>query len=1028
MGKYYFFAILLCSLTFSLKSQAAGFSGGKGTETEPYLIKTAQDLEDMADAITKDNQFADTYFQLANDIELEGTQFSIGSKSIPFKGSFDGNNKTISNLIIFPSGQNGSGLFGGTDLSAVIKNLTLASARIVSVGSEEAYYVAGICGYNKGKISNCIVKNSTIQGSKYVGGIAGNNIGGNIENCNFSGKASGGWWIGGIVGGMDKEYSLNTCGNITNCYNTGEIFGVKHVGGITGAFNNAGSLSQCYNMGSISISGGSEMGYDYETEAGVGGIAGFIASNAVIEKSVNFGKVESIQSATSSYVGGVVGRCYSAIVQKCYNTMPCKGNNYAYVGGIVGSYAGSSKLESCYTIAGGQSDYKAGMITPDPGSSLVASIKSCFYDKQMHRSAGGPGEGTLTKDMIGETLKEALGAEDWIYEEGMYPRLKGMETIPNAILTASPVICYSNADGSEFDRLDYLAHSISIPTGNSLSWKVDNTEYLKIENNQVTLLKRPTDELVSGTLTASLGDMNYSYPLSITADLGGDGSEGNPYQIKTAKQFSYFATMVAGGETYKGKYFKLINDLDMQGNKSTPSIPVGAKDNPFQGTFDGNKKVIDNFYYSTETTSAAGLFSYVGINGTIKDLTLGAGSYINGSMSIGGIVGQLGGVVYNCSNYAAIFGITGVGGIAGGSEYGANDGKIYNCYNAGKINSTRGNVGGIMGNNSALSINKCYNFGYVLVDGTGTNPTQAGGILGYTSKPVSDCINYGVVAHLFVDAATGNTKSVAGGIIGRTGGSKAAPAILKDCINVGSVIVTARGVAGAIAGTMAASDVLENCYYDSQMCTNGLVAEGATAVSTLNLTNGTALKDMSADTWRFANEQYPTLKDFTETDAAKLAATPVYLATGNNFSTISKSFKVGGSNETVWTSDNTTVAAINGKEVTITLPDETTQCNLTATYKNNSKTVCLFVLDKETGTGIKKMAVQTAFTVYANEETLTVENAANTYIRIFDASGKVCLQKEIINNIDNIQVPSAGLYIVKITKDQVSYTTKVVIE
>ena len=52
MGKYYFFAILLCSLTFSLKSQAAGFSGGKGTETEPYLIKTAQDLEDMADAIT----------------------------------------------------------------------------------------------------------------------------------------------------------------------------------------------------------------------------------------------------------------------------------------------------------------------------------------------------------------------------------------------------------------------------------------------------------------------------------------------------------------------------------------------------------------------------------------------------------------------------------------------------------------------------------------------------------------------------------------------------------------------------------------------------------------------------------------------------------------------------------------------------------------------------------------------------------------------------------------------------------------
>ena len=86
MGKYYFFAILLCSLTFSLKSQAAGFSDGKGTETEPYLIKTAQDLEDMADAITKDNQFADTYFQLANDIELEGLNFQLGVNQFHSRG------------------------------------------------------------------------------------------------------------------------------------------------------------------------------------------------------------------------------------------------------------------------------------------------------------------------------------------------------------------------------------------------------------------------------------------------------------------------------------------------------------------------------------------------------------------------------------------------------------------------------------------------------------------------------------------------------------------------------------------------------------------------------------------------------------------------------------------------------------------------------------------------------------------------------------------------------------------------------
>lgn len=1025
MGKYYFFAILLCSLTFSLKSQAAGFSGGKGTEAEPYLIKTAQDMENMADAVTKDNQFAETYFQLANDIELEDTQFSIGSKAFPFKGSFDGNNKTISNLIIFPSGENGAGLFGGTDKGAVIKNLTIVSARIVSVGSEKALYVGAICGYNKGNITNCTVKNTTIQGYKNVGGVVGNNLGGNIENCSFSGKVSGGWWIGGIVGYMDKEFGLTTCGNIINCYNTGEIFGVKHVGGIAGAFNYVGSLSQCYNRGNIAISGGSEMGYDYETEAGVGGIVGFIASNAVIERCANFGKVESIQSASESYVGGIVGRCFSATVQKCYNTMPCKGNNYAYVGGIVGSYAGSSKLELCYTIAGGQSDYKAGMITPDPASNLVATIKSCYYDKQMQRSTGGPGEGILTKNMIGETLKGVFGTEDWIYESGMYPRLKGLETLPYAILTASPVICYSNADGSEFDRLDYLAHSISIPTSNSLSWKVDNTEYLKIENNQVTLLKRSTDNLISGTLTASIGDANYSYLLSITADLGGDGSENAPYQIKTVKQFNYFATMVAGGETYESKNFKLINDLNMQGNKSVPSISVGNKDNFFQGTFDGNKKTIDGFYYTTETTNS-GLFTCIGVNGTVKNLTLGASSYVGGAMTVGGIVGQLGGVVYNCSNYATVFGITGVGGIAGTSEYGSN-GKISNCYNAGKISSTRGNIGGIMGSNSTLSIDKCYNFGYILVDGTGNNPTQAGGILGYTTKLVSDCVNYGVVAHLFSDPATGTTKSVAGGIIGRTGGSKTAPAIIKDCINVGSVIVTTRGIAGAIAGTMTANDILENCYYDSQMCIDKLAAKGVTAVSTLNLTNGTTLKDMNTASWAFTNEQYPILKDFVETDAVKLAATPIYLAVDNTFNAVSKNLKVGGNNETSWTSDNTTMATINGKDITITLPDETTQCNLTATYKNNSKMVCFFVLDKKTVTGINETTQQVAFTVYTNEQTLIIKNAIDANIMIFDTSGRTCIQKKAANDTETIQIPSPGLYIVKIAQGNTSYTTKIVI-
>lgn len=1031
MGKYYFFAVLLYGLTFSLKLQATDFSGGKGTEAEPYLIKVAKDLEDMAEAITQENQFADTYFQLVNDIALEGTQFAIGNKSKPFKGSFDGNNKTISGLIIFPQGTNGAGLFGATDLGATIKNLTITSSRLVTVGDEQSYYIGGICGYNKGNISNCVVKDVIIQGYRAIGGIAGYNSGGNIENCSFSGKASGGWWIGGIVGTMDKDYKVGSCGNVTNCYNNGEAFGIKHVGGIVGAFNNNGTVILCYNTGNVSISGGSEMGYDYESGAAVGGIIGY-ANNASVEKCVNLGKVESINSASSPNVGGIIGQVYATTIKNCYNTMTCSGINYANVGGIAGKYDGNgAKMERCYTIAYGDSDYHPSEITPVPTSSLLPSIVSCYYDTQIAYINGVTGEGLLTKNMVGDALKETFGTEDWVYEDGMYPRIKGIETLPDVILAASPIICYSNENGSVFDRINRLTNNMTIPTNNSLVWTVDNTEFLKIENNKVIILKRPTDELITGTITATLGNLRHNYAIAIIADLGGEGTEESPYQLSTVKQFNYFAEMVAIGETYQGKYIKLINNLDMQGSKSTPSIPVGTKANPFQGTFDGNKNEINNFYYKTEgATDINGLFVNVGANGIIKNLTFGKGSYIGSESAngTGGIVGSLSGTVYNCSNYATISSISSVGGIAGTttSQSGAQIGQIYNCYNAGEIKATRGNAGGIVGGNSALNIDKCYNFGYVLVDGTGGGSiTQPGGIAGYTAKPISNCINYGTVTHLFK-----GIKSVAGGIVGRTGGNKATPANITNCINAGSVIVTPdetqNGTAGTIAGTMTANDALISCYYDSQMCVDGAAYTGVTSQPTLNMTNGTALEDFDTAIWTFTNEQYPVLKDLADSDAAKLAAAPIYLATDNTFNTVSKNFKVGGNNETIWASDNIDIAAINGKDITITLPDKTTLCSLTATYKGNSKKVYFNVLDKTSGSGIEETSGQIAFSVYG--QTLIVKNAVNASLQVFDTTGRIYKERKVANDTESIPLSSAGLYIVKVIKGNISHTTKIVIK
>ena len=47
---------------------------------------------------------------------------------------------------------------------------------------------------------------------------------------------------------------------------------------------------------------------------------------------------------------------------------------------------------------------------------------------------------------------------------------------------------------------------------------------------------------------------------------GGDGSETSPYQIANGAQLAYLARQVNGGESYNGKYFELIADIDLGGH------------------------------------------------------------------------------------------------------------------------------------------------------------------------------------------------------------------------------------------------------------------------------------------------------------------------------------------------------------------------------------------------------------------------------------------------------------------------------
>ena len=161
----------------------------------------------------------------------------IGNYLNKYKGTFEGNNKTISGLYFNDTTVNYVGLFGYIGSNAKIKNVGVVNSYFKGKG-----YVGGVCGYigNSTIITNCYNKGS-VSGGDSVGGVCGRNFEGTITNCYNTGSVDGNEDVGGVCG-------YNNSGTITNCYNTGSVTATgdsAYVGGVCG-YNHSGTITRCY--------------------------------------------------------------------------------------------------------------------------------------------------------------------------------------------------------------------------------------------------------------------------------------------------------------------------------------------------------------------------------------------------------------------------------------------------------------------------------------------------------------------------------------------------------------------------------------------------------------------------------------------------------------------------------------------------------------------------------------------------------------------------------------------------------------
>lgn len=655
---------------------------GEG-ESKVYLINDERDLERLAAYVNSGHDALGKTFKQNADITLTAAHTSIGryfeGTYKYFKGTYDGNNKTISNLTVNAPNSNYQGLFGYTS-KAVIKNVTLANCNITG-----KQYTGGIVGYasTSTAIENCHVRgniSATESDASGHGGIAGSATATSITNCTVTGTISTSVSndnYGGIVGAANYDVVITSCENAANisgdgqnhggivgrdynrsnkfkyCLNTGVVNGNQYVGAIAGQNDSPRDFDHCYysNQSTIKAFGTSSGSNNY---TGYGEVAYVVTLGENISK-IEFAEQTVITSALS-------GKKYYAKGDWTLTLTPNQ-TDVTFV-----SYACEGGTLSDLTTADGT--HKLTITDKDVTISALVSNNDAT-------------------DVNGVTIAA----------------IPDMRWRGNNVSVVVPTITVTNGETPLVLGTDYLVEC----SNNTAIGEATIT--IKGINNY------------KGTTTKKFNIVDF--PLQ---DASAANSATNPYLITTAEDLEALASIVNTGSRLDG-YYKQSADITLT-NEHT-AIGNSSNTSSFRGVYDGDNKVIKGLLINQPEATYQGLFGRAK-NATITNVII-ENCDITAKKYVGGICGYAGETtISNCKVSGAIKTADGVdgmyhGGIAG-SIY---DKPISSCVNTASVkgnNSKSQYYGGIVGEVSWTNITDCFNAG--IVEGTLYVGSIVGSIVG----------------------------------------------------------------------------------------------------------------------------------------------------------------------------------------------------------------------------------------------------------------------------------------------------------
>ena len=297
-----------------------------------------------------------------------------------------------------------------------------------------------------------------------------------------------------------------------------------------------------------------------------------------------------------------------------------------------------------------------------------------------------------------------------------------------------------------------------------VTWSSDNTVVATVSSTGVVTGVSAGFAIISATATDGSA-IEGTRLIAVKTFPSGDGTEANPYLIRTPKQLDAVREDLVS-------YYKLGNNIDLTGYLAPGGagyakwgtegwMPIGDDTDWFAGGLDGAGFIINGLMINRPTMFKVGMFGYTvsyiknlglenvdvtgfyGVGALVGDADFGSitncyvTGVVNGDGVVGGIAGEVSSSIICCYSNASVNSIIpdingcagGIAGLAGGLLC-----NIVNCYATGAVSGDNG-VGGLVGINDA-NITNCYATGSVI------GKTSVGGVAGqvHANSKITNCI------------------------------------------------------------------------------------------------------------------------------------------------------------------------------------------------------------------------------------------------------------------------------------------------